>query len=123
MLDLFGPLEMFGMTNKVLKSSSSLESSYVIKLVHERGIGSLVKANEGPLIQADLSFSSSLKELQDASKDPTIHSCHLFIPGGAGTRTEISNVIYLITLRVHLNSLKESLLFVQVRLYLPRLLS
>ncbi|OUR62277.1 dimethyladenosine transferase [Colwellia sp. 39_35_sub15_T18] len=70
LLDVFGPLEMFGFAN-VLKDNLEL------KFVSENGLP--VKSSAGPASVVDYSFSD------------VIHSDILVIPGGAGTRIEVSN--------------------------------
>ncbi|MEP0520100.1 MAG: DJ-1/PfpI family protein [Hyphomicrobiales bacterium] len=67
LLDLFGPLEMFGL----------LDKHYKIKLIAEN-IGT-VASNQGPNVVADLPFQTPMQ------------FDILFVPGGAGTRSEIEN--------------------------------
>ncbi|MFK8036607.1 MAG: DJ-1/PfpI family protein [Hyphomicrobiales bacterium] len=75
LLDLFGPLEMFGL----------LEKRYEIKLI-ANNIGP-VKSNQGPSAFADM----ALNEVTDFDI--------LFVPGGAGTRREVENEHLLAWLR------------------------
>ncbi len=70
LLDVFGPLEMFGFTN-VLKENIEL------KFVSENG--QPVKSSAGPISVVDYSFSD------------VVVSDVLIIPGGMGTRTEVNN--------------------------------
>lgn len=67
LLDLFGPMEMFG----------ALESKFELNLVAET-VG-LVSSHQRLLVHADKSIRES------ASYDV------LFVPGGAGTRREVNN--------------------------------
>lgn len=70
LLDVFGPLEMFGFTN-IIKENIEL------KFVSENGLP--VKSSAGPISVVDYSFND------------VIHSDILIIPGGAGTRIEVNN--------------------------------
>jgi len=74
LLDVFGPLEMFGFTN-ILKDNIEL------KFISENGLP--VKSSAGPASVVDYSFSD------------VIHSDVLLIPGGAGTRTEVNNKVLI----------------------------
>ena len=74
LLDVFGPLEMFGFTN-ILKDNIEL------KFISENGLP--VKSSAGPTSVVDYSFSD------------VIHSDILIIPGGAGTRTEVNNKVLI----------------------------
>jgi transcriptional regulator GlxA family with amidase domain len=67
LLDLFGPLEMFG----------RLEEKIEIILISEKN--KIVKSTQGPQIVSDFTFENC----------PKIDI--LLIPGGLGTRTEINN--------------------------------
>lgn len=67
LLDLFGPLEMFGL----------LDKQFEIKLVAETT--GPVKSNQGPSAQADIA-------LDDCNQFDI-----LFVPGGVGTRYEVEN--------------------------------
>jgi putative intracellular protease/amidase len=67
LLDLFGPLEMFG----------QLEEQIEIILISEKN--KIVKSTQGPQIVSDVTFENC----------PQIDI--LLIPGGLGTRTEINN--------------------------------
>lgn len=75
LLDLFGPLQMFGL----------LEKRYQIKLV-AADIGP-VKSNQGPSAVADMALGARTK------------FDILFVPGGAGTRREVDNELVLSWLR------------------------
>lgn len=74
LLDVFGPLEMFGFAN-VLKKNIEL------KFVSENG--KPVKSSAGPVSIVDYSF------------EEIVPSDILIIPGGAGTRTEINNKVLI----------------------------
>ena len=71
LLDVFGPLEIFGVTNVV-------KDSFDLKFVSENGLP--VKSSAGPISVVDYSFSDE------------IQTDILLIPGGAGTRVEVSNL-------------------------------
>jgi len=67
LLDLFGPMQMFGL----------LKQEFALELVAE--VTGAVKSNQGPSAQAD-------RSIQDRARYDV-----LFIPGGMGTRREVSN--------------------------------
>lgn len=75
LLDLFGPLEMFGL----------LEKRFEIKLI-ANNIGP-VKSNQGPSALADMAV------------DEAPNFDILFVPGGTGTRHEVENELILAWLR------------------------
>ncbi|MEG3617749.1 DJ-1/PfpI family protein [Magnetovibrio sp. PR-2] len=67
LLDLFGPLEMFGM----------LPNNFELKLVSQSGVH--VQSKQGPCVLADATF----KDMTDFDV--------ILVPGGKGTRHEINN--------------------------------
>jgi transcriptional regulator GlxA family with amidase domain len=67
LLDVFGPLEMFGV----------LGDRFDLKLVSQRG--SAMKSSQGPVINVDFSFAD------DVATDI------LLIPGGYGAKTQVNN--------------------------------
>ena len=71
LLDVFGPLEMFGTS----------EERFDIKLVSQQGTP--VKSSQGPVSVVDFSFSDK------------VETDILLIPGGAGTKKEIHNTILI----------------------------
>lgn len=71
LLDVFGPLEMFGM----------MESKFDLKLISQTG--GIVKSNQGPTVVVDFSFSDE------------IETDILLIPGGYGVKQEIHNNIMI----------------------------
>ncbi len=68
LLDLFGPMEMFGM----------LEKDYALELVAEK---------TGPVV-SNQRIAAHVDTTIDSNKRFDI----LFVPGGAGTRTEVNNI-------------------------------
>lgn len=75
LLDVFGPLEMFGL----------LRDHFELCLVTENG--DVVASNQGPRSVADFDFASS----------PQFNM--LLVPGGSGTRREVRNPVVLEWLR------------------------
>ncbi len=81
LLDVFGPLQMYGM----------LPDDFEIRLVTEKG-GEEVVSRQGPKSVSDDSF--------DEGREYDI----LLVPGGIGTRREVSNQVLLEWLRGHAKS-------------------
>lgn len=73
-LDVFGPLEMFGL-------SGMLNKEIELKFVSETG--GLVKSNVGPQSASDYSF------------DDDVISDVLIVPGGNGTRVQVENPVLI----------------------------
>jgi transcriptional regulator GlxA family with amidase domain len=98
LLDVCGPLEMFGMVESVLRDKEATthrkETGYSIitTTLLPGGGGNNVPANQGPSIVLDQS---------DIPSNASIHA--LFIPGGAGVRSLWDNDQYLraLTRAVH----------------------
>lgn len=74
LLDVFGPLEMFGL-------SGMLNKEIELKFVSETG--GLVKSNVGPQSASDYSFTDD------------VPSDILLIPGGNGSRAQVENPVVL----------------------------
>ena len=77
LLDVFGPLEMFGMAPE----------TFSIHLIAEKA--GAIASRQGPKSVVELSFA-----------DPP-HFDILFVPGGPGTRIEVDNAVLLDWLREH----------------------
>lgn len=91
MLDVFGPLEMFGMTNKFL---GTVAQGYDVVTVAEKNT---VKAHYGPTISCDFRCADFTNS-NDTSTVPKPGI--LFIPGGLGARREKDNIELLNWIRM-----------------------
>ena len=85
LLDVFGPLEMFGIAN-------ILNAEIELKFVSEKG--GFSKSSAGPVSLVDYSFNDEF--ISDI----------LFVPGGMGTRIEVDNDILIKWLAKHCQNTK-----------------
>lgn len=82
MLDVFGPLEMFTLINR-MGQEKMIDASFVVRTIAKEKSAS--SSNGGPKVLCDLNLEEALKEAKGNA------NMELFIPGGIGTRTAVKD--------------------------------